>query len=187
VFDEDHNRVVDIGGLKIARPSQWEFNDHGYEDRTMYDINRNIKETVPQIAKVVKPNSKYALKEDDNIFTHYLSYDSSVEVEGVKYIKFTSILFKINGDHDYEMADDSFMTKQLVIDSPKTASGIYLTSDVNKKQPLKLEVTHVPRNTEIKVGDIIVSEDDNQYRINLHNEEYVYITKQWIIGVWKDF
>lgn len=181
-FDEKHNRVVKIGDLEVARPNEWVYEDHGY-DKTMYDINRNIKETTPQIATVIRENKRYALKKGDLVFTHYLQYDNAIAVEGVRYIDFKTILFKINGKNNYEMVDDSFLCKRLIKKAFKTASGIFLTPDEDKKEPLKLIVTHVPRNTDIKVGDIIISEDDNQYEINLHDEDYIYITKQWIVGV----
>lgn len=181
-FDEKHNRVVKIGDLEIARPNEWVFEDHGY-DKTMYDINRNLKETKPQIAKVVRENKRYGLKKGDLVFTHYLQYDNAIEVEGIRYVNFKAILFKINAEHDYEMADDSFLAKRLVVEAPKTESGIFLTPNEDKKEPLKLIITHVPRNTDIKVGDVIISEDDNQYEVKLHDEDYIYITKQWIVGV----
>lgn len=181
-FDEEHNRVVKFGDLEIARPNGWVYEDHG-GDQTMYDVNRDLKNTVPQIATIIKPNKNYGLVEGDTVYTHYLQYDMAITVDGVKYIKFNAIFFKVNGEHDYEMADGILLAKRIVVEAPRTASGIFLTADEDKKEPLRLEVTHVPRDTDIKVGDTIITADDNQYEINLHNEKYVKITPDWIVGV----
>jgi hypothetical protein len=111
---------------------------------------------------------------------HYLQYGTSLIIDDVKYIPFQTILFKINGKDDFEMSDNTFLAKQIVIEAPKTSSGIFLSSEEIKKEPLKLIVTHVPRNSKINVGNTIVAEDNYQYEIDIYGEKYVKITPEWI-------
>ena len=177
-FDENHNKTVNVGGIEIARPETWVYQE--FDDKTMYENNKDLKSVNPQIATVVSPNPKYGLQKGDLVFVHYLQYSTELIIDGIKYIPFNTIFFKINGKDDFEMADDTYLAKKVLIEAEKTASGIFLTSTETKREPLKLTVTHVPRNSTIKVGNTIVTEDDYQYEIDIYGETYVKITPEWI-------
>jgi co-chaperonin GroES (HSP10) len=177
-FDENHNRTVNVGGIEIARPETWVYQE--FDDKTMYENNKDLKATNPQIATIVNPNSKYGLQKGDLVFVHYLQYTSELIIDGVKYIPFSTIFFKINGKDDFEMADDVYLAKRIIVEAPKTSSGIFLTSTDNKKEPLRLTITHAPRNAKIGVGETIITEDDYQYEIEIYGENYVKITPEWI-------
>jgi hypothetical protein len=151
-----------------------------FDDKTMYENNKDLKATNPQIAKVVSPNPKYGLQKGDLVFVHYLQYSTELIIDGIKYIPFNTIFFKINGKDDFEMADDTYLAKQILIEAPKTSSGIFLSSLETKKEPLRLTVTHAPRNAKIGVGNTIITEDDYQYEIEIYGEKYVKITPEWI-------
>jgi len=179
-FDEKHNRTINLNGIEIARPDTWVYQE--FDDKTMYENNKDLKATCPQIAKIIKPNKKYGLQKDNLVFVHYLQYSTSLIIDGVKYIPFNTIFFKINGKNDFEMADDTFLARQIVIEAPKTASGIFLSSVNEKREPLKLIITHAPRNSKIKVGSTIVTEDNYHYEIDVYQEKYVKITPEWIIA-----
>jgi len=177
-FDETHNQTVKIGDIEIARPDVWVYQE--FDDKTMYENNKDLKATNPQIAKVVSPNPKYGLQKGDLVFVHYLQYSTELIIDGIKYIPFNTIFFKINGKDDFEMADDTYLAKQILIEAPKTSSGIFLSSLETKKEPLRLTVTHAPRNAKIGVGETIITEDDYQYEIEIYGEKYVKITPEWI-------
>jgi hypothetical protein len=179
-FDEKHNKSMMIGNIEIARPDTWVYQE--FDDKTMYENNKDLKATSPQIAKIIKPNKKYGLQKDDLVFVHYLQYNTSLIIDGVKYIPFNTIFFKINGKDDFEMANDTFLARQIVIEAPKTASGIYLSSTNDKREPLKLIITHAPRNSKIKVGSTIITEDNYHYEIDVYQEKYVKITPEWVIA-----
>ncbi len=179
-FDEKHNKSMMIGNIEIARPDTWVYQE--FDDKTMYENNKDLKATSPQIAKIIKPNKKHGLQKDDLVFVHYLQYNTSLIIDGIKYIPFNTIFFKINGKDDFEMADDTFLARQIVIEAPKTASGIYLSSTNDKREPLKLIITHAPRNSKIKVGSTIVTEDNYHYEIDVYQEKYVKITPEWVIA-----
>ena len=177
-FDETHNQTVKIGDIEIARPDVWVYQE--FDDKTMYENNKDLKATNPQIAKVVSPNPKYGLQKGDLVFVHYLQYGTSLVIDNVKYIPFQTIFFKINGKDDFEMADDTYLAKRIIVEAPKSSSGIFLTSTEDKKEPLKLTVTHTPRNAKIGLGETIITEDDYQYEIEIYGEKYVKITPEWI-------
>lgn len=177
-FDETHNKTTNIGGIEIARPDTWVYQE--FDDKTMYLDNKDLKATNPQIASIVNPNSRYGLVVGDLVFVHYLQYGTSLVIDGVKYIPFKTIFFKINGEDDFEMADNTYLANEILVEAPKTSSGIFLSSIETKKEPLRLIVTNAPRNSSIKVGSTIVTEDDYQYSINVYGKEYVKITPEWI-------
>ena len=179
-FDEKHNKSLMIGDIEIARPDTWVYQE--FDDKTMYENNKDLKATSPQIAKIIKSNKKYGLQKDDLVFVHYLQYNTSLIIDGIKYIPFNTIFFKINGKDDFEMADDTFLARQIVIEAPKTESGIFLSSVNEKREPLKLIITHSPRNSKIKVGSTIITEDNYHYEIDVYQEKYVKITPEWIIA-----
>jgi co-chaperonin GroES (HSP10) len=177
-FDETHNRTINVGGIQIARPETWVYQE--FDDKTMYENNKDLKATNPQIATILNPNMKYGLQKSDLVFIHYLQYSSDLVIDGVKYIPFNTIFFKINGKDDFEMADGILLAKRILVEAPKTNSGIFLSSVETKKEPLKLIITHIPRDSKLKIGDVIVTEDDYQYEINIYDSEYVKITPDWI-------
>jgi len=177
-FDESHNRTVNVGGIQIARPETWVYQE--FDDKTMYENNKDLKATNPQIAHILNSNVKYGLQKDDLVFVHYLQYNSDLIIDGIKYIPFNTIFFKINGKDDFEMADGILLAKRILVEAPKTNSGIFLSSVETKKEPLKLVITHIPRDSKLKTGDIIITEDDYQYEIDVYNETYVKITPDWI-------
>lgn len=179
-FDENHNRSVNIGGIEVIRPNQWVHTE--LDNKTMYEVNRDLKDTNPQIATIVKGNTNYGLKEGDLVFTHYLAYNSTLLFDGIQYINFNSIFFKINGKDDFEMADGVILAKRVLIEAPKTQSGIFLTSDETKPEELKIKITHTPRDSTFHIGDTILTADSFHYEIDVYGEKYVKVTPEWIIG-----
>jgi co-chaperonin GroES (HSP10) len=180
-FDHNHNKTVKHGGLELVKSTSWFYEE--LEGKAMYDVNRDLKDTNPQIATIVTENKSYGLKKGDKVFVHYLQYDTKLEFDGVKYINFNTIFFKINGEDDFEMADGVYLAKRTIIEAKKTESGIYITSEEAKPEPLKIKITHVPRNNVFNVGDIAVTADDFQYEIDVYGEKYVKVTPEWIVGV----
>lgn len=183
-FDETHNRV--INGL--YRPTEWVFEDTDSREgaTTKYDVNRNKKETNPQIATVIVTNPDSTLKAGDKIFTHYLDYDtcSKLDYEGKEYsvIRYTNVFFKIKGEGDYEMMPDTYLGEQVFSEGLKTESGIYLTPYDKIKETLRVKLTHVPEDSDFKVGETVVTTDDFQYEIEIDGRKLIKLTKQWIFG-----
>lgn len=188
-WDEKHNRLIKLGDFEFERPKEWVIEQH--DDKNLYDTNRDLKDTQPQIATVMKTNKKCNLKEGDTIYCHYLEYGRSVSIdidgEMCSFISYKSIFFRINGIHDYEMAPYTYLGERVIDEAPRTESGIYLTPQAEVNRTSHIKITHVPENASrelgmLKVGDIAVTSDDFQYEINIHDKKMIKLEGQWIIG-----
>lgn len=186
-YDLSHNRI--INGL--YRPTDWVFENSDQKDgATVYDTNRNKKETNPQIATVIVSNDNCPYQIGDKVFTHYLSFDSpnSMDLDGKEYTVTTyqNIFFKINDDGSYTMSPRTYLGEQVYSEGERTASGIYTTPFAEIKETLRIKLTHVPEESEYQVGDIIVSADDYQYEIDIYGKKLIKITEEWIYGKVQD-
>ena len=82
------------------------------------------------------------------------------------------------------MADGVYLGKEVVVEAPKTESGIFLTPFDDQKEMLKVKVTDAPANQDlIKVGSTIMSADANQYLISYEGETYIKIDEVYVVGV----
>lgn len=184
-FDENHNKVHNMGGIEIVRPDMWEFEQSGAD--TKYQKNTNLKDVNPQIAKVVFPNRKIKLATGEKIFTHFLAIDNAddFEIHGkkCKVIPLSSIFFRISEDGNHEMMEDVYLGEQVYSDGIQTKSGIWITPYDKKKESLKVKLTHVPKNSPyFSVGDTVLTVDDFQYEIDLDGKTYIKLNT-WHIAV----
>jgi co-chaperonin GroES (HSP10) len=136
------------------------------------------------------PNGHNFFKPGDKVCTHYLCSqdDKAFDFEGVIYhrVPLNLIFFRINEDDSFDLNDKIYLCDLIVIDAPKTESGIYLTPFDVKKEPLRLKVLHTPvKDRGIKVGDQIISQDDYQYTLKYNSREYVQINYEHILATYE--
>lgn len=182
-FDMTHNKVYNVGGIELERPDVWEFENSSYsESGTMYQKNTNLKDTNPQIAIVTVPSRELSLAIGDKIFTHYLAINNSEQIDGYTVIATKSVFFQIKGG-DFLMMEDVYLGQQVYTELVQTESGIYLTSDEKVKESLKIKLTHVPKNSPyFKVGDTVLTVDDNQYEIDVYGTKHIKLNT-WDIAI----
>lgn len=183
-FDMSHNNVYNVGGIELVRPDKWEHENTSYsETGTMYQKNTNLKDTLPQIATVIVENDNMPFKMGDKVFVHYLALNNAQEIEGVTAIHGKSVFFKIKDDGSYEMMEDVYLGQRVFNELEKTTSGIYLTSGEKGKEPLKIRITHAPKNSPLfKVGDTVLTVDDNQYELNVYEDGHIKLNT-WDIAI----
>lgn len=173
-YDVGHNRNVKIGDvvIEISR-----------------ECNTDLKEGNDQQCVVVAVSEgEQWLKEGDVLFTHYLSSDKGnmFEHEGEKYwrIPKRNVFFRINADDSLETNDGVYLCTQVMVEQPKTESGIFLTPYTHKEEEMKLVITHKPHNAKgIDVGDLIMSSDNYQYKLKYNGLEMIKIDENFITGV----
>lgn len=182
-FDKEHNNSYKIGDVTIVRPEMWEFENSSHnESGTMFQKNTNLKETNPQIAVVTTDCEELSLKIGDVVFTHYLAINNAQQIEDLSVISTKSVFFQIKGD-EFIMMEDIYLGQQVYTDLVKTESGIYLTSDEQKKETLKIKLTHVPKNSMyFSVGDTVLTVDDNQYEIDVYGGKHIKLNT-WDIAI----
>jgi hypothetical protein len=174
-YEIGHNRNIKIGDVTIE---------------ISRECNIDLKEGNDQKGVVVGvSDGEQWLKEGDVVFTHYLSSDKGnmFEHDGEKYwrVPKRNVFFKVNQDGTLETNDGVYLCEQLVVEQPKTASGIYLTPFDVKEDTLRLKVTHKPRDAKgIDVGDVIMSSDAYQYVLKYNGLEVVKIDYNFISGIY---
>lgn len=173
-FDIGHNRNVTIGDVNIE---------------ISRECNIDLKEGNDQICTVVAvPDDEKWLNIGDLLYVHYLSSDkiNLFEHEGEKYwrIPKRNVFFRINKDESIENNEGVYLCEQMVIEQPKTESGIYLTPFDVKEDTMRLKVLHTPKKENgIAVGDVIMSSDAYQYVLKYNGLEMVKIDYNFITGI----
>lgn len=198
VFDDSHLKTYDLGnGIKLERAESWRGKEGDEESITKVESNVNHLETNPQIGLVVMENDNYSYKTGDKVFMHYLAYEEfeeKIEVDGADcyLIDEGHILFTFNPDGGYNMNSDNHLGEVIIEEPPKTTSGIYLTSQEEVKNDLRIKITHTPMEVEneygvlskniCEVGDVVVPIDKSNYPLTVDGKEYVMLRNDEIVG-----
>ena len=188
-IDRTHNQTRKLGKLDLIRPDEW-IVEETVNDGAVYDFNRDLRETRPQIATVVVPNDNSCFKKGDKVFIHYLCSENGIpaEYEGKECtaIFLNQVFFKINPDGTFTTNKDIYLGKQKYTDAV-TSSGIWTTSNGLEKAILEIEITHLPPNNRyFNVGEIALSCDDHQYIIKYEGETYIKLFEHEIVGTLTD-
>ncbi len=176
-YDYGHMREADLGPVKIE---------------IAREVNNDLKAGNDQRAKVIAVDSENSwLKEGDIVWTHYLASDKSneININGEKYhrVILSQVFFKIDEQNNIlDVAKGVHLCKQIVTEADKTESGIYLTPFTEKKESMRLEVTHASDNRYgIKSGDKIITKDDYHYTIDFYGQEIVKMDADFILAVYE--
>jgi co-chaperonin GroES (HSP10) len=166
-------RNVEVGGVVIEIAAECNTDVRGNSDYI------GIIECAPEGHELFKAG--------DKVCTHYLAShkDKGFEHEGVVYhrVPLSSIFFRINEDESFDMNDKVYLCSFVVNEAPKSPSGIILDPYGDKREPMRLKVLEVPKNSrEINVGDKVISQDDYQYTLKYNGVEYVQINYDHIIA-----
>lgn len=172
-YNKGSVRNVDLGGVVIEIAAE---------------CNTDVRGNSEYIGIIeCSPEGHEYFKKGDRVCTHYLASanDKAFNLDGEDYhrVPLNSIFFRINEDESFDMNSNVYLCEQIVVEAPKTESGIYLTPFSEKKEPLRLKVLHSPeRDNGIKAGDTIISQDDYQYTLKYAGKEYVKIDYDHILA-----
>lgn len=185
-YDRGHNKTIGKGldGIEIVRAEKW-LNREAEEDESTtsrFDENTNYLETSPQIAVIKHPNAKLKYIEGDKVFLNYMAWEWAEQTEHGHLIDTDFILFQIKEDGTFELIDDLYLGKAVYSDEEITPSGIIMLE--GKKDNLKVKLTHLPpNNTNLKVGDMVLSVDKNNYEFDYWGKKYIKLMADEIVGV----
>jgi len=159
------------------------------------ECNTDVRGYHEQIGIVAcAPEGHTFFKEGDKVLTHYLSSDKGNEIEINKEIyhrvTLPQIFLKINEDDTFTLAEDIYLCEYSNVSSI-TESGILTTFTGEKKEDLKLIVTHLPSSVNkkwaddpINIGDVLMPQDNYNYTFTYKKKEYVKIEQKFIMGVY---
>lgn len=185
-FDENHNKDFVLGDLVLERPETWLYEELSTGE-TKYQKQLDLRQTKPQIATIKVSNKRYPeLKVGDRVFTHFLAFDNSedIEVDGANYktIALNSIFFKITDD-GLEMMDDVYLGERVMEEDQVSPNGIILTPYFEKAKESTIKITHIPKESpDISIGDEIITIDDNQYELDFLGKKYIKLNTWYIVA-----
>jgi co-chaperonin GroES (HSP10) len=175
-YDIGSIRKVEVGGVIIEIAAE---------------CNMDIRGNSDQIGVIeAAPEGHEYFKKGDTVLTHYLASgsDKSFEYEGVVYhrVPLNLIFLRINDDNTFDMNDKVYVCEEIVVDAPKSPSGILLTPFDDKREPMRLRALHVPKfNRGIAVGDKLISQDDYQYTFTYDKKKYIQINYDHILATYE--
>lgn len=188
-FHTDHLKKINLGGIQIIRPDMW-FDKELEDGTSQYKSNENKLLTHPQIVSVIAGNSRYM--KGDKLFVHYMAKEweekITIDERELSIIDADYVLFKIKPDRSYELVEDTFLGDRIFEKELKLESGIFLNV-TEQVQASRIKITHVPDKcidelSDIKVGDIVLTVDDNQYVLEVdENTKHVKLTSEEIYAI----
>jgi co-chaperonin GroES (HSP10) len=161
------------------------------------ECNMDIRGNSDQVGIIISaPETQTFFKNGDKVLTHYLASadGNAFQYDGQEYHRVTlsQIFAKINNNDEFELAEDIYLCEDLIVEA-KTESGIITTFSGEKKEKSKLVVTHIPSSInknwadgKINIGDVIMPQDDYNYKFTYNKKEYVKIDHKFIAGVYLD-
>lgn len=155
--------------------------DEAEASTTRFEENDNYLETNPQICAVIHSSAHHPYQVGDKLFVSYLAWEWREKVEDGHLIEADSVFFVIEESGELRMEPDMYLGEAVYSEEIVTESGILLTG--GKKDNLRVSITHVPPNSNFKVGDTILSIDKNNYELTYNGKKYIKITTDEIVGV----
>lgn len=189
-FDVSHNKSVGKGlnGLDIIRPDMW-FDKELEDGTSQFMSNENKLLVHPQIVVVAIGNEKY--KAGDVLFVHYMAkeWEEKIALDGEEHSIIDSgyVIFKMTDD-GYELVDDSFLGDRVIENELVLSSGLILNV-MERPIASRIRITHLPKErcletSEIKIGDVVLTVDDNQYEMNIGGgQKKVKLTSEEIYAI----
>lgn len=140
-----------------------------------------VKETYPE------PDREAILKAHPVIkpgryFVHYGAFEVAnwLDKEHHAAIPGKMILFGID---PIRCMPGTYLGEEVFGELPQTATGIYLTPQLETKEGVLVRVTHVPEDSRVNVGDTVVTIDQFQYDLWHEGKKYIKVEDSEITGV----
>ena len=145
-----------------------------------YWVN-TIKETYPEYERDLILKST-PLVAPGRYFVHYGAFEVAtfIDEEHHALMPAKMILFGID---PIRCMPGTYLGEEVFGELPMTESGIYLTPQLEEKEGVLVRVTHVPEDSKVNVGDIIVTVDQFQYELNYEGKKYLKVEDAEIVGV----
>lgn len=76
-----------------------------------------------------------------------------------------------------------YLGDEVFTEGEKTASGIYITPYADKKEGVIIKLTYVPENSNLRVGETVITIDNYQYPLTLEGKKHIRLFEREIIGL----
>jgi co-chaperonin GroES (HSP10) len=181
-FDYDHSKSIIETASGIAIPERYVIEEADEDANTAYGVTTDRKAINPQKVTVV---DGAGLVDEGRYFVHYGAFEvckwlSNDRVkDGRAFISVQMLLFKIE---PLQCLDSTYIGEEVYGELPKTASGIYLTAQLDEIEEVKVKLTHIPKNSLLNVGDVLITIDGFQYTFDYEGKKYIKVDEKEIVG-----
>lgn len=145
-------------------------------------INK-VKDTYPEFErdKILKENT--LIPDGGQYFVHYGAMEVCRWVDDDHALIPAKLFFF--GLDPIKCLPGIYLGEEVFGDLPKTASGIYLTPQMEDKVGIKVKIIHTPENAHplVQVGSTVITVDAFQYDLNYNGKKYIKLEEGEIIGV----
>ncbi len=202
LFDHNWNSSLVDQGNGIMVPERFIIEDGDEDADAAHAVTTDRRLINPQKITVIQGNEQwvnhikynYSGYERDLIlkstplvtpgryFVHYGAFEVATFIDDEHHaiIPAKMLLFGID---PIRCMPGTYLGEEVFGELPITESGIYTTPQLEEKEGILVRVTHVPEDSKVSVGDIIVTVDQYQYELNYEGKKYLKVDDAEIVGV----
>lgn len=147
-------------------------------------MDNESRHAVTSDRRLINPQNVTILSgenEGKEAFVYYLAYECAKWIDDKRAVIPESMIFFITDP--IEMMPDTYLGQEVFINGEKTESGIYITPFVEKKEGVRIKLTHVPKNSIASVGDIVITIDDKQYSLIYGGQTHIKLMEREIVAI----
>lgn len=142
---------------------------------------KTIKETYPEYERNLILKST-PLVVPGRYFVHYGAFEVATFIDEEHHALMPAKMILFGIDPIWCMPG-TYLGEEVFGELPMTESGIYLTPQLEEKEGVLVRITHIPEDSKVSVGDIVVTVDQFQYELNYEGKKYLKVEDAEIIGV----
>ena len=182
-FEYDHSQTTVKTDSGFFIPERYVIEEGDEDADTAWGVTTDRKLINPKVINILS-----GVHAGKRAFVHYGAFEIAKWVsadrvkDGRAVIPEKMILFFID---PIACVPGTYLGEEVFGDLPKTASGIYLTAQLEEKEGVKVRITHVPFDAHqmIKVGTTVITVDAFQYDLTYDGKKYIKVDKSEIIGI----
>lgn len=176
----ENKLLKDFGnGFKIHLPERSKFDVVDGSEYTSRITDRKLVN--PQLAIVKAENPNYPFKTGDMIYLHYGAYELRYPYQDNQFFVNANMVFFTCNEGVIKPVKGIHIGELIIHEAPKTASGIYTTSDAHVREACVVKILHAAENNlGIQDGDEVYTVDDHQDTFEFNNRKYVRLSERYI-------
>jgi hypothetical protein len=177
-FDHDRSSTLVKQDNGLFVPERYVIEEGDEDADTAWGVTTDRKMINPQVIDILSGEHK-----SKRAFVHYGAFEVCKWVdEESAVIPEKMILFFVD---PIQCVSGTYLGEEVFGELPKTASGIYLTPQLETKEGVKVCITHVPDNAHpvVQVGTVVITVDAFQYDLIYEGKKYIKVDQREIVGV----
>ncbi len=114
-------------------------------------------------------------------FVHYGAFEVAKWLDDdTALIPEAMVLFFID---PIQCVPSAYLGEEVFTPDERTASGIILSTNLEPKEGVLINITHVPKNGTVPVGTTVVTIDSFQYDLTYEGKKHIKVDEQEIVGI----